>query len=125
VNAWVNSHLRFVDDPVANGKQQDQWSTVNVSLVRGYGDCDDFTIAKYQILKSLGFPESDMYFILSRELVSRQDHAFLMVKVGNQHLVLDNLRSEVFTDERVIFTVFYPVMAYSRDSAWIFGIRNH
>jgi predicted transglutaminase-like cysteine proteinase len=126
VNEWVNSHLKFQEDvDLPNGNNGDQWSSVNESLKRGYGDCDDNTIAKYQILKSLGFPEDNMYFIVGRDLVSQQIHAFLALKIHNQYFVLDNLRSEVFTDVRVVYTVFFPILAYSGNKTWLFGIRKN
>lgn len=55
VNDFFNRHLRFVDDAELWG-QSDYWATPMQTLARGAGDCEDFAMAKYFTLLSLGIP---------------------------------------------------------------------
>jgi len=55
VNDFFNRQLRFVEDIDLWG-QSDYWATPMETLARGAGDCEDFAIAKYFTLVSLGVP---------------------------------------------------------------------
>jgi hypothetical protein len=43
---------------------------------------EDFAIAKMQILAAAGVPTRDMYLTLVRDLRRQEDHAVLVVRVG-------------------------------------------
>jgi predicted transglutaminase-like cysteine proteinase len=65
------------------------WETPYEFLVRG-GQCQDYAIAKYFALKASGVPESDMRFVVVRDLQRSLDHAILVVAINGQDYVLDN-----------------------------------
>lgn len=46
VNSFFNRQIRFSDD-IRNWRQNDYWATPIESLVKGAGDCEDYSIAKY------------------------------------------------------------------------------
>src|SRR3954451_9283206 len=56
VNRTLN-RIRFVQDAVHWG-EDDYWATPAESVGSGGGDCEDFSIAKYFLLKELGVPIS-------------------------------------------------------------------
>ncbi len=53
VNRWVN-YIKYKSDKKVYG-MSDYWATLYEFVGKGMGDCEDYTIAKYYILKELGF----------------------------------------------------------------------
>ncbi|TVV71092.1 transglutaminase-like cysteine peptidase, partial [Sphingomonas solaris] len=76
VNAWVNRRVQFAND--APGTTGDRWASLDETVARGRGDCEDYAIAKLQLLAALGVPTSDLMLVIARDLVRRADHAVLV-----------------------------------------------
>ena len=95
VNARLN-RIRFVDDAVHWG-QEDYWATPAESVASDGGDCEDFSIAKYFLLKELGVPVSRLRLVYVKAIRLNQAHMVLAyyARPDAEPLVLDNL------DERV------------------------
>jgi len=101
VNAEVN-RARYVPDD-RNWGVSDHWATPAELFERG-GDCEDYAIAKYLLLKDLGVEPSRMRIAVSR------DHAVLLVDTDQGQVALDNQRSRVAPPQArflraVVFTV--------------------
>ncbi len=60
----------------------------------GYGDCEDYALAKRRDLIALGWPPSNLFITVVRQ-VSGDGHAVLMVRTDRGDLILDNLRGLV------------------------------
>ena len=60
VNTWVN-YIKYKSDKKLYGVS-DYWATLYEFIGRGMGDCEDYTIAKYYILKELGVDPRRMKF---------------------------------------------------------------
>jgi predicted transglutaminase-like cysteine proteinase len=118
VNQWVNQRIDFADDARSNGRA-DHWQTAAESLGSGRGDCEDYALAKLQLLASLGVSRDDMYLVLVRDLVRRQDHAVLAVRLDGRFVVLDNNTDALLDDHQV--QDYRPVMSYSGGRRWIHG----
>jgi len=108
VNWYVNKRVRFVDDSVQYGRG-DLWAAASETLRRGRGDCEDFAIAKLQMLRRAGIADRDLYLVVVKDLVRRADHAVLVVRAAGHMYVLDNgtdrlLDTESVSDYRPIFT---------------------
>src|SRR5262252_3970879 len=58
VNRALN-RIRFVDD-ASHWGEEDYWATPAESVGSNGGDCEDFSIAKYFMLKELGVPISKL-----------------------------------------------------------------
>lgn len=116
VNRWVNWHVRFRDD-----EGGDEWAEATLTLARGFGDCEDFALAKMALLAELGVPPGDMYLVLLRD--QRQgDHAVLAVNREGRLYVLDNRTDKVLpADEIADYT---PVLSFSGPFAWTYGERR-
>ena len=89
VNRYVNQTIRYRDDGGAPGGG-DYWQSAAETLRRGTGDCEDLAIAKYQMLRGIGFAADDLYVTLARDLARNVDHAVLVVRLGERHLMLDD-----------------------------------
>ena len=115
VNNWVNWNLRYTDDAYG-----DQWSSAPATLARGYGDCEDFALAKMALLEKLGVPSHEMYLVVLRDR-QEVEHAILAVKRGGRLMVLDNRTDKVLPAELV--HDYRPIVSYSGPFSWIYGER--
>lgn len=91
VNRMVNTTIRYTSDIAQHGVV-DLWSSPLVSFASERGDCEDYAIAKYFILRSAGMATSDLRLLLVRDLVTREYHAVLAARDDGQWLMLDNRR---------------------------------
>jgi predicted transglutaminase-like cysteine proteinase len=60
VNTWVN-YIHYASDMKVYGVR-DYWATLYEFVGKNKGDCEDYTIAKYYILKALGVDPHKMKF---------------------------------------------------------------
>ena len=87
VNRWVNRR-RYRRDrrapsasvtPGGSAELKNHWSTLLEFLDRG-GDCEDYAVAKYFMLRELGIPAEDMRILVTWEKQARDYHAVLAVR---------------------------------------------
>ena len=120
ISAYVNRRVRFTDDERQYGRA-DVWSTANATLSRARGDCEDYAIAKIQMLRAAGFSDRNLYLVILRDLVRRADHAVAVVRSGNHMYVLDNGTDELLDSESV--SDYRPVITFSAEGTWTHGYR--
>lgn len=89
VNRSINTSIRYTTDLVQHGTP-DYWSAPLDTLASGRGDCEDYAIAKYAVLREAGVALSDMKIVLLRDNLRREDHAILAVMSEGEWMVLDN-----------------------------------
>jgi predicted transglutaminase-like cysteine proteinase len=99
-NRLVNGSIRYMSDLAQHGAV-DVWSAPLASLASGRGDCEDYAIAKYALLREAGIPESDLRILLVRDRAIREDHAVLAVHDEGKWVVLDSRRSLLTTDHEL------------------------
>ena len=121
VNRYVNRRVEFVDDSRQYGRA-DLWTAASDTLRRGRGDCEDYAIAKLQMLRAAGFSDRDLYLVIVKDLVRRADHAVLVVRAGGRMLVLDNGTDVVADADNV--RDYRPVLTFSANGAWTHGYRR-
>lgn len=119
VNATLNRQ-RYVTD-MENWGIPDYWETVRQFLARD-GDCEDFAIAKYVALKSLGFPPSSMRIIIVQDLNLGVPHAVLSLDFNGQTLILDNQIQEVLPDTAIVH--YRPIYAINETAWWLYQPRS-
>ena len=113
VNAFVNA-TRYRDDRQVWGKG-DYWAAPGEFFARG-GDCEDYAIAKYLSLKSLGFDPNAMRILVLKDRV-RGLHAVLLVEHGGETLVLDNLSHSIKTWNEV--PNYSPLYSVNEAKFWL------
>jgi len=118
VNSWVNNRIAYVADQ-ANHGQSDRWVAAAQSIRDGRGDCEDYAIAKYQIMRELGVAEQDIFLVIGRDRAMRTDHAVLAVRVGSDYRILDNFTDRVLNDGEM--RDFLPTFSYSSSQTWLHG----
>lgn len=118
VNRWVNRAVTYTPDRQLYGKA-DHWATAGETLQRGRGDCEDYVIAKMELLAAMGVARSDMYLTIARDLVRQDDHALLIVKVDGRAILLDNASDELLDGDAA--NDYRPILSFSGDRRYVHG----
>lgn len=123
-NDFFNRQVLWVDDAQAWG-QEDYWATPLETMGHGQGDCEDYAIAKYITLLTLGIPMDKLRMIYVRARLGRsnisQAHMVLgfYVKPTSDPLILDNIISEIQPgSQRHDLT---PVFSFNGQGLWTGG----
>jgi predicted transglutaminase-like cysteine proteinase len=118
VNMFFNQRIRFVDDPV-HWSEPDYWATPAESVASSGGDCEDFTIAKYFLLKELGVPIARMRMTYVKATRLNQAHMVLAYypRPEAEPLVLDNLEDAVRPASQRNDLV--PVYSFNDEDVWL------
>ncbi len=76
--------------------ETNRWFTPKEFFMYGYGDCEDYAIAKYFVLKQLGINPNKLYLSVVKVKGSKSFHMVLLYfDTHNIPLVLDNLSWKV------------------------------
>lgn len=89
VNLWVNSHVKPITD-------MDHWGVVERWNYPddGYGDCEDYVLAKRKMLMQAGWPREALLITVVRDQ-NGDGHAILTVKTDKGEFILDNQTNDV------------------------------
>lgn len=120
VNRYVNRRVQYEEDERRFGRP-DVWSSANETLRSGRGDCEDYAIAKLQLLRAAGFGQHDLYLVIVRDLVRRADHAVLVARAAGDMYVLDDGTDEVL--ETKFVSDYRPVLTFASYGEWTHGYR--
>jgi len=121
VNRYVNSRVVFTDDS-RQYRTADLWSAAGETLRRGRGDCEDYAIAKLQMLRQAGFADRDLYLVIVKDLVRRADHAVLVVRAEGRMLLLDNGTDRI--SDAATAQDYRPVLSFAAGRVWTHGYQR-
>jgi predicted transglutaminase-like cysteine proteinase len=91
--AWINRAVNLSVRPMSDWAQYgyaDYWASPLQTLGSGAGDCEDYAILKYVVLRELGNAPDDLRLVIVRDNARQTDHAVLAVHYEGEWLVLDN-----------------------------------
>jgi predicted transglutaminase-like cysteine proteinase len=88
VNERVNAAIRYKSDEEQWGVP-DRWSSPLSTFETGFGDCEDYVIAKYVALHESGVPPEHLRMVLGYHQQRMTGHAVLAVRDGDDWLILD------------------------------------
>ena len=114
INAAANRRP-YVTDKINYGAE-DYWATLDEFAARG-GDCEDYAIAKYMLLKAAGVAPEAMRIAVVYDLTLNASHAVLGVDVGGTTYILDNQVDEVLPDGEVGY--YQPVYSVNERGWWL------
>lgn len=120
VNRYVNRRVHFESDEQQFGRA-DVWSAADSTLRSGRGDCEDYAIAKLQMLRTAGISDRDLYLVILRDLVRREDHAVLIVRAAGRMLLLDNGTDQLLDSADV--SDYRPILTFASYGEWTHGYR--
>ncbi len=89
INRAVNLAIRPESDWAQYG-YADFWASPLQTLASGAGDCEDYAILKYAVLRALGMTEADLRLIIVRDDKHQAEHAIVAVRDEQEWLILDN-----------------------------------
>ena len=117
VNRVLN-RIAFVDDAVHWG-QEDYWATPAESVASNGADCEDYTIAKYFLLKELGVPIAKLRLTYVKSVKLNQAHMVLAyyARPDAEPLVLDNLEDRVRPASQRKDLI--PVYSFNDEEVWV------
>jgi predicted transglutaminase-like cysteine proteinase len=117
VNRTLN-RIRFVDD-MEHWGEADYWATPAESVASNGGDCEDFAIAKYFLLKELGIPIARLRMTYVKATKLNQPHMVLAYypRPDAEPLVLDNLEDAVRPASQRSDLI--PVYSFNDEEVWI------
>ena len=113
VNKYVNS-FRYIEDR-NNWRISDYWATPAEFFARG-GDCEDFALAKYAALRSLGVSASDMRLAIVQDQVKNIPHAVLIVYTDEGAMLLDNQIKQAVQTSTV--SHYKPIYSINTNGWW-------
>ena len=115
VNRYIN-HVRYRTDE-RNWDRADFWAVPEQFFARG-GDCEDYAIAKYVSLRSLGIPAERLRVVVVYDRKIREDHAVLVITAPDGIKVLDSNRKRVidWEEARKRYSPYYSV---NEQAVWI------
>jgi len=114
VNSFVNQS-RYITDQRLYGKS-DYWATP-VEFIRKGGDCEDFAIAKYTALRTLGVPEERLRIAIVHDNVKDIAHAILIVYTDQGAFVLDNQEKKIINSDG--YNRYRPIFSINRQAWWL------
>jgi predicted transglutaminase-like cysteine proteinase len=118
VNAWVNSKITYTEDSKLYRKA-DYWASARETFQRGAGDCEDFAIAKMELLMAMGISRDQLRLVVARDLVRNADHALLVVSLPEGSILLDNATDRLL-DARMA-NDYRPIMSFTYNQKFIHG----
>jgi predicted transglutaminase-like cysteine proteinase len=98
VNREINLSVIGTDDQQQYGVR-DYWAGPLETLRNSRGDCEDYAILKYAVLRAAGIREEDMRVVPVTIAGVPNQHAVLFVRESGRWLVLDNVRFSLARDE--------------------------
>jgi predicted transglutaminase-like cysteine proteinase len=96
INRWVNRNIAFGLDRDVYGRA-DHWAPAAKTFRREIGDCEDFAIAKMELLATLGISRDKIRLIVARDFVRNSYHALLMAELSAHYCQLAIGRSLGFS----------------------------
>jgi len=117
VNRVLN-RIAFVED-AAHWGEEDYWATPAESVGSNGADCEDYTIAKYFLLKELGVPIARLRMTYVKSVKLNQAHMVLAYypRPDAEPLVLDNLEDRVRPASQR--TDLIPVYSFNDEEVWV------
>ncbi len=95
VDGHVDFALTYRSDSTTDNPHRDVWNLPATTAAERSGDCDDYAILKYALLRKQGFPEEKIWLIggsMAPQNEAKTDHLAVMVEIEGRHYVLDNDR---------------------------------
>lgn len=90
INRAINLSIRPISDARHFGIP-DFWTTPIETLHSGGGDCEDYAILKFLVLREAGIDHGDLKLLIVRRPMNPSLHAVLAVRIEGDWLILDNL----------------------------------
>lgn len=119
-NRLVNTAMAFRTD-LRRTRLPDSWITPEELFAAREGDCEDFALAKYWLLREAGVPAEDLYVMVVRDLAANVPHAFLAVRANGELFILDSRTPDVLRPEDL--DAIQPVVTVTAQRNYVHGFE--
>lgn len=113
VNQFFN-RWPYKSDDEAFGRRE-YWASPTTFMVHS-GDCEDYAIAKYFALRSLGFDKDELRIVVLYDRIRNVGHAVLAVYHDQDILILDSLSNFITTHQR--YRHYIPQYSMNETTRW-------
>ena len=113
VNGYMN-RARYISDKNNWGKK-DYWASPGEFMAR-FGDCEDYSIAKFMSLKMLGLKTKQLRVVAVKDMNLKVGHAILVVLIDGKRYLLDNQIKKVVETKTVRH--YKPVFSINTKYWW-------
>lgn len=121
VNRSVNHSLTYRDDSAIWG-MGDYWANPVEMAHQGAGDCEDYAIAKYWLLRSLGVADENLQLVMLQDTRRQLFHAVLVAHIDGDSYVLDNVSNRLLADKD--YSQYRPIMSFAGTKNFIHGFAE-
>ena len=121
INRAVNEKTYKHDNQ--NWAIDDYWATPIEFFVNN-GDCEDFAISKYFLLKDLGIKNEDMKITVLFDKKHREIHSILQVSIHKQWYMLDNRTNDILALDQSP-AHYIPLYAINENGWWYYSIPGN
>ncbi|RMF65894.1 MAG: hypothetical protein D6740_13610 [Alphaproteobacteria bacterium] len=115
VLAWLKGQLYRSDPELWD--EPDHWDDIDGFLAHG-GDCEEFAIAAYRLLRESGMADADLRIVLARAPAGGRDHAYVLVDIGGRTVTLDPL---IDRNSFASASAYRGVVAFNAEQVWLLG----
>ena len=95
----------------------DTWQPPQQFLQNG-GDCEDYAIAKYSLLRQLGVPVNNMRLVIARDHQTNKEHAFLTILANGEIYLLDNQIQQLISHQQT--ARYSPIFSFNEHDIWFY-----
>ncbi len=113
VNGYINRWPYRLDMDVYG--VSDYWATPQEFLTLS-GDCEDYCITKYFVLRELGYDTGNLRVVIIRDRIRNITHAVLAVYLDNAVYIMDNMSNAVFEQEK--YKHYIPQYSFNERNRW-------
>ena len=113
VNMKINTWPYQPDE--SNYGKSDYWASP-LQFLKKSGDCEDYSIAKYYLLRELGFPAEQLRIVIVKDQIRQITHAVLAVLLKDKTLILDNLSNIIVSDSK--YKHYNPQYSVNEKHRW-------
>lgn len=108
VNRFINQTTKYISDAEQYG-QEEYWANPTETVMNGAGDCEDYAIAKFFTLLTLGVPADKLRLAYSLIEDGRRHMVLIYLPDQPEGVVLDNLTNQMIAlgdrdDLKVVFS---------------------
>ena len=114
---WVNAFFNrwpYRSD-IETYKRSDYWATPK-EFLKYSGDCEDYSIAKYFALKTLGYPIDHLRIVVLKDSIRNSGHAILAVYTEETIYILDSLSDLVLPHS--FYQHYIPQYSVNEEFRW-------
>lgn len=116
---WLQDNCQYCSE-----KGIDIWQTPNTTIARKKGDCEDFAILSYSILKKLGYEAK--IFMLDNIEIGQSSHAICIYKEKDNYYFFSNqkLYKLQYKSVKELIESFYPEYEHIYEVNTKISIKN-